>query len=1691
MATKYKMIDTGSAADSLPNTKYKLINTSTWEPILRTVPRDETAVTPGRKAVSESAADAAVRFMQNSRAVSSSPVQKVPQMITTLPDSVRRGDTTVTGLPGQTEKQSIDEVIKNVAAARAQTSGEGMADIVSEQPAVLKQLSRGVISGIGGMMGSARGIAQNLNGEILEPDAYEYAQQKILQDSDNALGYQIAGAVGGMVPALAASAATGSPLVGAAVAGTGASGQSYADAKRGGSSELAARAYGAINGVSEGTLQYLLGGIGKLGSPATSALKSKLSGIMTKAIGSEAVRGAVQSAARAGIDMASEGGEEYLQAVIDPIVRNVILNEQNAFDPLNEDALDSFVVGALTAGIINAPNVVSDVGNAVSGARINAAAANAAQADSSVTNVKDVTEDLTGIGQNLHSSSNGNVSYDPTVSQDTSGVNNQYTPRPAVYATEQEIQNAAKIARDSMRNVVIVDTLNGRNGEYDPSTNTITLSRDMTGEQAALFVVKHELTHSLQGTKAYAELSDYVMNSDIVRRIATDAGATVDEMVNALVSEARADGRTISTEQAKQELVADFVGSELFTNETAIRHIAETRPSLGRRIVNFLRSMIAKFRGDKNAQFLIKAESMYTKALRQSIGKSPAQSTAVQPSSGSTDMEQRYADLIARYGAQRQGMNPARQVQAPVMNEQGSRVSRVALSAMESGIVNDTTVESVKQAIVDGAMSYQPITDMKANSDAQSKIARQGYDGALATWRGIVNGKKLPEKTDIVMAENLLRIAGQRGDTETAMELISDIAAIGTRAGQNVQALSLLRVLTPEGSLHYVNRAVDELNSRRSLKKRLTKQERERIKGLEDKIGRLREEADIAQREYDLAQSDLSALRSRRDALRHQVNSLSGRTDTAIDRASKISDALPGLMEQRDAAQAAFDEAAGRLSEARSRRDALSRELGGLESRTDTANRQEYSIWWNIQQINEKIADAEQRHAQAAQKLEKTRTAQQEINRIQKEIDKLKGSYYIPQENINDILSQTTPEGLQEARERALIAVAQQIRTGFWNKATEWRYLAMLGNPKTHFKNILGNAGMYFMSGMKDVVGAGVETVSSRTFAKGQERTKAILPAKEYRDFAKADAKKTVPMIGGGGKENPMDIFRDNTTVFRTRAIEWLRKTNSRALEKEDQLFMEASYRRAMAQYLSVNKVDLSTLSEDPETLARARQYASDQALVNTFRDSNAFAQKLNELSRSSAIANVLVEGVIPYKKTPANIVKRGVEYSPVGLATGFVNAVSGVKSGKVTATQAVEQLSAGLTGTGVMALGVWLASLGILNGLLGDDKEDDFGELQGEQGYSLNLGDLGSYTLDWLSPVIMPVFVGAEIYNQLVEKKGASFKSVMDAIPTVGDPIIQMTMLQGVQDAIENAQYSDSVLSSIAIGAASGFFNQFIPTLLGQIARTLDGTQRRTYIESDGNVPDFLQKVYQNALKKIPGASNALQPYIDEWGRAAGNGSAVENFISPGYYNEYRTSSMEKELQRLYDQTGDAAVLPGVAKKSVTVDGEDINLTGDEYTAYAVEKGQRSYQMVTSLVSSSAYKGLSDEQKAEAVGRVYKYADALAKASVTGYQLSDTDKRLRDSKVNAAQYFAIKAGASTDGNDSISQDEAKAALDKSGLPAEQKATMYTLLNSGWTTNPYGWTNSSIPKPEKKTASGSQPGSIDFDALWEGVLNGN
>ena len=690
-------------------------------------------------------------------------------------------------------------------------------------------------------------------------------------------------------------------------------------------------------------------------------------------------------------------------------------------------------------------------------------------------------------------------------------------------------------------------------------------------------------------------------------------------------------------------------------------------------------------------------------------------------------------------------------------------------------------------------------------------------------------------------------------------------------------------------------------------------------------------------------------------------------------------------------------------------------------------------------------------------------------------------------------------------------SIADQIPSTFREKANFWRYTSMLTNPTTHIRNIMGNAIQMGARKIKNGVGTAIE----RAVIKDQsQRTKAVNVDKDLKAFAKGQYETDQNASMGSGKysdataagiereiQSKRKMFKGEDVL--SRAVQGIGDLNSRALDYEDVIFNRAAYVDSFAQALQAKGVTAAeahagTRAADVEA---ARAYAIEEAQKATYRNTTALSEALSKRGRYDASDNIVERGIsfvtdalLPFRKTPANILTTGLDYSPIGLGKGIKEAMFDVKSGKCTAADAVDSIASGLTGTGIFALGAYLAAEGLLHVRAGDDdKEEAFEKSMGGQDYAIQIGDK-SYTLDWALPAAMPLFAGAAT-EKSYEKGGGTFVSLVDSLKNIGSVIWETSMLSALNDLISYWSYADDPGAYLISKAASSYAGQYIPTIGSKVASVFDDTVRKSYVEKgSGQVASDVNYFLQGAAKKVPGARNQLQPLVDMWGNEVSNGSAPErvfqSFFSPGFLKAQDNSPATQEIRRLAKATGESAVYPAAAEKSYTVRGETRTLTGEEYTRYAKAMGQTRKELVEAAVKLPAYKSMSNAEKADYIQNVYKYARETARQQVdpkyepsakwienaktskrdigvsTGeflalYQKYGSEKmsgkayekvkQAHDAGLSPKEYFSMKDSADTNGNGTISKAEASAAL----AGQENRADLWDIICTTNAKNPY------------------------------------
>jgi hypothetical protein len=180
--------------------------------------------------------------------------------------------------------------------------------------------------------------------------------------------------------------------------------------------------------------------------------------------------------------------------------------------------------------------------------------------------------------------------------------------------------------------------------------------------------------------------------------------------------------------------------------------------------------------------------------------------------------------------------------------------------------------------------TYEVQGDAQAIERANKRIETEGADKVSAD----IARSREPSKDDVVAAQLLARKYSQEGNHEAEVAVINDLAEKLTKAGQSVQAASLISRLSPEGVLIQGQR----LLNRRGANRTLTAEE---ATGLKEAAQRAREaEAKVSDLQRQIEEMKLRPQASGRQGARAKI-------ETVTERLSKAEQDARARLEARKA----------------------------------------------------------------------------------------------------------------------------------------------------------------------------------------------------------------------------------------------------------------------------------------------------------------------------------------------------------------------------------------------------------------------------------------------------------------------------------------------------------------------------------------------------------------------------------------------------------------------------------------------------------------------------------------------------------------------------------------------------------------------------------------------------------------------
>jgi hypothetical protein len=546
----------------------------------------------------------------------------------------------------------------------------------------------------------------------------------------------------------------------------------------------------------------------------------------------------------------------------------------------------------------------------------------------------------------------------------------------------------------------------------------------------------------------------------------------------------------------------------------------------------------------------------------------------------------------------------------------------------------------------------------------------------------------------------------------------------------------------------------------------------------------------------------------------------------------------------------------------------------------------------------------------------------------------------------------------------------QFVKPSLGEVLDEYRYINLLSSPQTHIVNAFSNLiqGTVLNPATKLYTGA-IDSIGSTLT--GKQRTAYMREVPAYskgfiNSMGEAFKEASEVMKGNKFVERP-DINRLSTGKLGPGEYVM------RALEAGDVFFrkmikggeMEALAYKASR---SGKKIPKSVMEKQ----------AADAAEYFVFRKAPDPTNKTGQGAVLSGIDKATeavykfrnvpgVKWVIPFVQTPMNILKQGLEYSPLGVSTMVGN------------TNKTQQLAKALIGSTVLAGAATLEST--WDAPTSKNEKEEF-YASGRKPYSVKIGD-NWVSYSKLGPLAYPMAMAAAVKWYFEnDPKATSTDSIDKTTKLLGGIagfFSDQSYLSGIGDLVDVAKGEDYAIK----GMLANFGKQLVPltSLQGWVARQLDPIYRQP-------------KTLMDQLKTgIPGLSKSVDSYKDPLGNDSVRQNNTFNSWSPVNVNPANQQFEDIYQKRQLQKRSDAEAKALTSGSKTLSDGRVAVVIDDEVKKFD------SQQEADQAINKEKFK--NSDKKAELIDGTYYYKKS--DGDVGTYTEQEYNYKLRNAKMDIA----------------------------------------------------------------------------------------
>lgn len=335
-----------------------------------------------------------------------------------------------------------------------------------------------------------------------------------------------------------------------------------------------------------------------------------------------------------------------------------------------------------------------------------------------------------------------------------------------------------------------------------------------------------------------------------------------------------------------------------------------------------------------------------------------------------------------------------------------------------------------------------------------------------------------------------------------------------------------------------------------------------------------------------------------------------------------------------------------------------------------------------------------------------------------------------------------------------------------------------------------------------------------------------------------------------------------------------------------------------------------------------------------------------------------LGDNMMPFVKTPANVISLGLDYAGLGIPKGFWEMKKMIQAGEWGDKAAMRRMGKNFTqaGFGLTAALVLTANM----------KDEDFvGAYDPARAQSDALQNAGSnmfklpgtdrwISIDYLGPL-------APAVSAIMYARQAGRNPSEEAFQYGKGLASNLTRLPGLEDLMKNYDALKSTSKS-TLGEFVGdtgkslveyAYSRFVPGGLSDVAKAFDPYERKA------------TGVVEGLQAKIPGARNLLPEKKNVFGESIKSTTGIEQILFGSRDKKGTTTELTKEINRIGDLTGAPIKFTEWERSSGKEITQFKETLGDKAAEAQTYYGSALKKELETVTKSSEYKKADDEKKA------------------------------------------------------------------------------------------------------------------------------